>query len=403
MLDASKPLKKGYKFPIYPNAEQRQQLEKVFGCCRYVYNRALAQSKAEYRFYTELRDKGEVMPSTRPSVDGYYFCSLLTAYCYDPESSWLREVSSVALQQTMLRLGGAYARFFREKKGYPNFKKKHGKQSFSLMRTGFGLNGNQLRLAKIEGTVKVAFSRELPSTPSSLTITRTLTGKYYVSFVCEYRPIKTAGVGIVGLDAGISALITTSAGEKIENLRATKRHAQKLRRAQQSLARKQKGSKNRTKARIRVAKVHERIRNVRQNHLHQHSRRLVNENQVIGMEALKVANMVKNRHLAKHIQDAAWGELRRILTYKVVESQHATLVLMDTYYPSSHLCSSTGERLDRKLTLSERSWVCPHCGQTHDRDVNAAVNIAKEAEQAANKHPYALRAGKILRANAYKA
>ena len=402
MQDTPKPLKKGYRFPIYPNETQRTQLEKTFGCCRYVYNRALGESRAAYATYNELLGKGVINPKDRPRTDGYYFATRLPVYKQDEESLWLNEVSSVALQQSMIHLGNAYTRFFRERKGFPRFKKKQGVQSFSLMRSAFTLTGNQLRLAKTEGAIKIAFSRELPSEPSSLTISRTPTGKYYVSFVCEYFPTKTKGQGVIGLDAGISTLITTSAGEKIENLRATKRHAQKLRRAQQSLSRKQKGSKNRNKARIEVTHIHERIANIRRNHLHQLSRRLVNENQVIGMESLQVANMVKNRHLAKHIQDASWRSLRSMLEYKVRESQHATLVLMDTYYPSSHLCSETGKKLDRKLKLSERRWLCPHCGKRHDRDINAALNIEKAAWEAALTHDPDARAGKIVLANAYQ-
>ena len=402
MRDTHKPLKKGYKFPIYPNEAQRTQLEKTFGCCRYVYNRALAESREAYAVYNELLGKGAINAKERPRVDGYYFTTRVPVYKQDGESLWLNEVSAVALQQSMLHLGNAYTRFFRERKGFPRFKKKQGAQSFSLMRTGFTLTGKQLRLAKTEGIIKVAFSRELPSEPSSLTISRTSTGKYYVSFVCEYTPVKTTGQGVIGLDAGITALITTSAGEKVENLKMTKTYAAKLKRAQQSLARKQKGSKNRHKARLRVARVHERIANIRRNHLHQLSRRLVNENQVIGMESLQVANMVKNHHLAKAIQDASWRSLRSMLEYKVAESQHTTLVLMDTYYPSSHLCSVTGKKLDRKLKLSERKWLCPHCGKWHDRDVNAALNIEKAAWGAALKHDPDERAGKILLANAYQ-
>jgi len=401
--DTPKPLKKGYKFPIYPNAAQRTQLEKTFGCCRYVYNRALAESRETYAAYNELLSKGVINPKDRPQVDGYYFVDRITDYKRDEESLWLKEVSSIALQQSMLHLGAAYTRFFRERKGFPRFKKKQSAQSFSLTRNGFTLVGNQLRLAKTDGLIKVAFSRELPSEPSSLTISRTSTCKYYVSFTCEYTPKKTKGQGVIGLDAGISALITTSAGEKIENLKVTKTYAAKLRRTQQALARKQKGSKNRTKARLHVARVHERIANIRRNRLHQLSRRLVNENQVIGMESLKVANMVKNHHLAKAIQDASWRSLRTMLEYKVVESQHATLVLMDTYYPSSHLCNETGRKLDRKLKLSERKWPCPHCDKWHDRDVNAALNIEKAAWNTARKYDPGERAGKILLANAYKA
>lgn len=397
------PLKKGYKFRIYPTDDQRVFLEKTFGSCRYVYNKALADAKETYRKFVEELEKGVVGRDSSPKISGYNFVLQATIYRNDPETPWLKDVSSCALQQSMLNLGKAYARFFREKNGFPNFKRKIGRQSFTLTDKYFHLKDEGLVLARLDSPVKICFHRKLPSKPSSVVISRTPSRKYYASFVCEYYPEKTNGIGTVGLDAGITALVTTSTGEKVENIRATKIYAARLRRAQQSLARKQKGSRNRYKSIIRIATLHERIANARNDHLHKLSRRLVNENQIIGMEALLVSNMVRNRHLAKHIQDASWRRLRTMLEYKVVESQHATLVLMDTFFPSSHLCSVTGKRLDRKLDLRERTWQCLHCGQLHDRDINAAINIANEAFAVVRQRSYGEIAGKIVRSNAYRA
>lgn len=396
------PLKKGYKFQIYPTDDQRVFLEKTFGSCRYVYNKALADAIETYRKFVEELEKGVVGRDSSPKISGYNFVLQATVYRNDPETPWLKDVSSCALQQSMLNLGKAYARFFREKNGFPNFKRKIGRQSFTLTDKYFHLKDEGLVLARLDSPVKICFHRKLPSKPSSVVISRTPSRKYYASFICEYYPEKTSGVGTVGLDAGITALVTTSTGEKVENIRATKIYSARLRRAQQSLARKQKGSRNRYKSLIRIATLHERIANARNDHLHKLSRRLVNENQIIGMEALRVSSMVKNRHLAKHIQDASWRRLRTMLEYKVVESQHATLVLMDTFFPSSHLCSVTGKRLDRKLDLRERTWQCLHCGQLHDRDINAATNIANEALAVVRQRSYGETAGKIVRSNAYR-
>lgn len=396
MSSTPKPLKKGFKFRIYPTAEQKSLIERTFGCCRYVFNRALAESKAEYEQYTHLLDKGVVNKKARPDVSGYAFVNKLPSYRLDPETPWLAEVSNVALQQAMLHLGGAYTRFFRTKKGYPRFKRKHDRQSFNLMKNGFTLRDDILRIAKCKDPIKVVYSRPLPSEPSSLTISRTPAGDYYVSFICEYTPTPTSGTGCVGIDLGLTQIATFSDGTKLENPRHYVKAQKQLRRAQQALSRKQKGSRNRDKARLKVAKQHEHVANCRRDHLHKLSRTLVNENQVFGIEGLNVSGMVRNRRLAKHVQDAGWGMLRRMIEYKVVESQHATLVVMDTFFPSSHICATTGKKLERKLKLSERTWDCPHCGQTHDRDVNAAQVIALEADYAATKHPSEDVRGKIL-------
>lgn len=380
MTETSKLLKKGFKFPIYPTAEQQELINQTFGCCRYVWNKALEAAVHEYKQYLEMSKVTHQSRLIKPDVSGYGFVNRLPAMRTNPETPWLSDISSVALQQTMLHLGGAFTRFFKEKKGYPKFKKKHGKQSFSLMKTAFTLGQSGFFIAKCKTPIKVVFSRQLPSEPSSLTISRTAAGRYYVSFVCEYQPAKTSGHGRVGIDLGIKDFATFSTGEKIANPKHYLKAQKRLKRAQQALSRKQKGSKNRHKARISVAKLHERVVNARMDFQHKLSRQLVNDNQVIAIEKLMVANMVKNRKLAKHISDASWASFTNMLNYKVVESQHSTIFYVSTWFPSSHLCSVTHERLNRKLSLSERAWDCPYCGQRHDRDVNAAINILQEAE-----------------------
>ena len=415
MSTPAKLFVKGFKFPIYPTPEQKVLLDKTFGCCRKVYNELLAQTSKEYDIHAEHKKLG--IPSTPPNVSGYSLTARLPLLKQDPELHYLKEVSAVALQQSVIHLGVAYKRFFdrikqhkvapRPKKkprkdgrldGYPRFKSKHDNhQSFTLMTTAFSLDENkQLIIAKCDTPIKVIYSRELPSTPTSCTISRNPSGQYYVSFTCKYIPKKTSGTGVVGIDLGLTTLATLSTGEKVGNPRHFKRIQQKLKRLQKSLSRKKKGSANYAKAKLQVAKLYAYSANCRSDHLHKLSRRLVNENQVIGMEHLVIPNMVKNRKLAMHISDAAWGSLGQKLKYKCEESQHTILVKVDTYFPSSHLCHNTGLKLDRKLTLDERRWNCPHCGELHDRDLTAAINVHKEALRLAKVISPEAHAGQIV-------
>lgn len=382
--ETNKPVK-GFKYRIYPTEDQKVLLAKTFGSCRFVYNKALASSFQEYEMYITGRELSKDPNSVKsPDTSGYRFVKEIKKYRDDPELHWLKEVSSVALQQSMLDLGGAYNNFFRSLKhtrrvGRPKFKSKHSRQSFRLVNTAFRIKGDELYIAKSKTPIKVIWSRELPSTPSSLTISRTPTNEYYVSFVCEYNPQVTNGQGQVGIDVGLTDFAVLSDGTKIENPKWFVNKQKQLKRAQQNLARKTKDSKNRNKTRLKVAKLHQSITNARNDYLHKLSRTLVNENQVIGVEGLRVANMLKNKHLSKAISDVSWSKFFELLSYKTNESGHTDLVMIGTFYPSSHVCSVTGEKLDRKLKLSERSWKCPHCGKEHDRDVNAAKNILNEA------------------------
>ena len=375
---------KGYKFPIYPTPEQEILLAKTFGCCRYVYNRGIADSKREYEFYQAHK---VALPGLKPpTTSGYDFVSKLPMYKRELECLWLSEVSSVALQQTMMHLGDAFSRFYKARKGFPVFKKKQAAQSFSLVGLAFTLRDGVFTIAKSKTPMAVVFSRQLPSAPSSCTISCTVSGKYYVSFTCEYTPLKTHGQGKIGIDLGLKDFLVTSDSERVANPKPFVHAQRALKRAQQALSRKRKGSCNRTKARLKVAQAHETIAHQRSDFHHKLSRRLVNENQVIGVEKLMVKNMVRNRHLSKAIADVAWSRFTTMLDYKAAESQNCSIVYMDSFFPSSHLCSTTKQRLDRKLALSERAWVCLHCGETHDRDLNAAINIRDEALDTLKRH-----------------
>ena len=370
---------KGYCFPIYPTPEQKQLFERTFGCVRFVYNRLLHDAVEAYQAYLAAKEILDSQEPIKPKVSGYDFIYSITQLKRDPTLPWLHEVSSVALQQTALHLGEAFTRFFKTKKGYPRYKKKSGHQSFQLMRSAFRFKDGQLHIAKSNDPLKVVYSRELPSDPTSLTISRTPEGQYYVSFTCAYTPKATSGTKLTGIDLGITDLATLSDGTKIANPKHYA-HAQKaLKRHQQSLARKTPGSANYRKAHQDLAHTHAYIRNCRTDQLHKLSRQLVNENQVLAVESLNIQGMIRNRHLSKAIADASWSRLLTMLRYKTLESQHCNLVYIHTYFPSSHLCAATGKKLGRKLSLSERAWDCPHCGQTHDRDINAAQNILAEA------------------------
>ena len=401
---ATKPFKKGYKYRIYPTPEQRQHLLGLFGANRFLWNQLLAETEAGYQQYAAVKAAEPDRDHPRPSTDGYYFSNQIPRL--KALHPWMSEYSSVAYQQTALHLGGAYKRFFDRKLtkgGKPRFKSKRDRQSVTLMRTAFTLKDKVLKIGKLQGVLSISWSRDLPSEPSSCTLSMTPSGEFYVSFVCECIPEKTSGTQITGIDFGLKDLLTISTGEKIPNPRHYVRSQKKLKRLQQSHSRKKKGSKNREKARLKLSRLHQHIASQRLDHLHQLSRRLVNESQVIGIETLNIAGMSKNRKLSKHLMTAGWGEFTRQLAYKSAESGHCHLVMIHPYFPSSHLCASTGEHLGRKLELKERSWRCPHCGQEHDRDVNAAQVIAQEAVQQLTSvgWPHRQHDGKVLAGSKY--
>lgn len=368
-----KSFKKGFKYRIYPNKEQIDLFNKTFGCVRYVYNRGLYEAKKEYEQY--LINKVTNITMLRPSIGGYDFVNKIPGYRNDTESIWLKEVSGTALQQSMLNLGTAYSTFFKNRKGFPKFKSKHGKQSFTLVGNGFRLKDSELFIAKSKDPLKVNWHRNLPSCPTSVTISKTPSGKFFISFICEYVPIHTCGTKITGIDLGLKDFAILSSGEKITNPKYLKNKEKHLKRVQQALSRKKKGSKNRNKARIKVAIVHEKVANQRNDFQHKLSRILVNENQVIGIEKLKIKNMVKNHNLANNISDASWASFTTMLNYKALASQNCSIVYMSCWYPSTQTCSICNTKLETKLKLSDREWTCPTCHTHHDRDINAAKNI----------------------------
>jgi putative transposase len=378
-IDVQSKFVKGYKYRIYPNQEQIDLFNNTFGCTRFVYNAILADTIREYEFYLANKGLNTITPAIKPSITGFTLVNKLIPLKNNPEYNWLNNISSVALQQKIFDLNDAFSKFFKNKKGYPKFQKKNNTQSFRLMANSFRFKNNQFYIAKSKSPINIKWSRSLPSIPTSATISKTPSGKYYISFICEYVPKKTNGNGIIGIDLGLKDFIVDSNGNKILNPKFYIKYQKKLTKLQKRLSRKQKCSKNRNKARIVVAKQYEKISNQRTDFLHKLSRKLINENQVIGLERLKVRNMIRNRYLSKGIADASWSIFTNQLIYKTHESQHNKLVFMDCWYPSTHICSHCHEQLDRKLSLSEREWVCPKCCTVHDRDTNAAINNKQEA------------------------
>lgn len=365
-----------HKVQIVPTAEQKQLLNQTFGCCRYVYNKLLDISIKEYQEYLGNKQ----LP--KPNVSGYSLANKLPAIKNHPDTPWLKDVSAVALQQTALNLGSAFSNFFkRGNKGYPKFKSRYSRQSFNLVGNKFDIRDNGLWINKSKSPIKVFWDkRGIPLNPSSVTISRSPTGKYYASFVTEVNERSTTGSGTIGIDLGLTHFATLSNGTKIDNPKHYKRLQSLLRRRQKALSRSQKNSKNREKCRLAVAKVHERIRNAREDFLHKLSTQLVADFKMIAVEDLKVANMVKNHNLAKSIQDASWGRFKQLLIDKTLRSTENRLFVISTWFPSSNICHVTGKKLETKLKQHQRSFVCPHCGQIHDRDLNAAINIKNAAE-----------------------
>ncbi|WNV89185.1 RNA-guided endonuclease TnpB family protein [Umezawaea sp. Da 62-37] len=357
-------VKRAYRYRFYPTAGQAVELSRTFGCVRLVYNRALATRTTMWR-----QEKRRV---------GYADASaLLTAWKQTDELGFLNEVSSVPLQQCLRHQQKAFTNFFGKRAAYPKFKsRKPSRASAEYTRSGFRWRDGRLTLAKMNEPLAIVWSRPLPegAEPSTVTASRDPAGRWHVSILVEATIDPLAPTAAeVGVDAGLACLLTLSTGEKIANPRHEHRERVALARAQRNLARKAKGSNNRAKARVEVARVHARIADRRRDLLHKLTTRLVRENQTIVIEDLAVRNMVRNRNLARAINDASWSEFRSMLVYKAGWYDR-TVVVVDRWYPSSKTCSRCGHLLDA-LPLGLRSWTCPGCGEIHDRDVNAARNI----------------------------
>lgn len=353
--------KRAYKERFYPTAEQAELLAQSFGCVRFVWNNTLA-----YRTEAYQQDAETVTHSAAEKR----LVGLKAEY------PWLKDVSSVILQQALRDQKTAFDNFFNPKlkARYPRFKSKDGRQSIRLTKAAFRYREGDITIAKAKTPLPIRWSRPLPSPPSSVTISRDRSGRYFISCLCEFTP-KPLPITpkTVGIDLGLTDLFITHDGQKSGNPRHLKRYKAKLADLQRRLAKKQKGSNNRHKLRRKVARLHARIADCRRDAIHKATRTLINENQVVCVESLNIAGMVKNRPLAKAISDAGWGEFVRQLIYKA-EWAGRQLVQVSQWLPSSKTCHGCGHRVE-KLPLSQRHWHCAGCGQVIDRDINAAKNI----------------------------
>lgn len=364
-------VEKAYELRLYPEGQQIPQIHKNIGSARYIFNCFLAKRIELYA----AEKKGLT----------YNRCSaILTSMKRENEISWLKESDKFALQNSLKDLTKAYKNFFEGRAKFPRFKKKHGhKRSY---RTNF-TNGNiqvnferhVIKLPKL-GWVTFRCSKkwtELPGKIINVTVSQMPSGKYFASVLCEVEvKFLLPTLNKVGIDLGLKEFAITSSGEHVPNPKFFREAEKKLAKLQRVLSRKKKGGKNQNKARIKVARQHECIANQRNDFLHKYSKKIVRENQVIVLEGLQVRNMIKNRRLAKAIQDAGWGTFRRFVEYKA-SWYGRTYVEIDTFFPSSKLCNVCNAK-NRMLTLDMRLWQCPVCKTVHDRDENAATNILNE-------------------------
>ena len=358
-----KVINKTYRFKIYPNKEQEVLLNKHFGCSRFVYNYFLNERKEQYQ-----KDK---------KSDNYYAqAKTLTDLKKQEDTIWLKEVNSQTLQFALRSLDTAYVNFFRGNAQFPKFKSRKHKNTFTVPQFG-KLEDGKIILPKFKEGIKVKLHREVKGEIGKMSITKTPTGKYYVSIFTEQQIDDLPKTNKqVGIDLGLKDFVITSDNTKFKNNRYTKKYAKQLKKAQQHLSRKQKGSNGFEKQKLKVAKIHEKIASCRLDTLHKVSKKLVETYDLISIEDLNVKGMIKNHKLSKHIADASWGNFVTLLQFKC-DWYGKELVKVNRFYPSSKTCGDCGW-INQDLKLSDREWTCNSCGVIHDRDVNASRNILKE-------------------------
>ncbi len=354
---------KAYKYRLYPTSEQETLLAKSFGCCRWFWNYALNLCQETYK-------------NTGKGLSRGYIQGLLPSL--KKEYGWLKDPYSQCLQVVALNLSTAYKNFFDKRAMLPRFKSKHGRQSISYPQN-VKFDGDYINLPKI-GLVYCQRHRDFDGAIKTVTASRNPDGKYFVSVLVDNGKANPELVPVtktIGIDVGLTHLAIASDGSKFDRPRYSIKRQRNLKRKQQKLSRKKKGSQNRNKARLAVAKIHSKTARCREDFLHKLSRKIVNENQVIAVENLNIKGMVRNHNLAKAISDVGWGMFLTMLKYKA-ESEGKQYIEIDRFFPSSKTCHVCLNRVDN-LTLDVRAWSCQHCATHHDCDVNAAINIRNEA------------------------